>query len=58
MTSNQISEIINTAIESIDKSSFGPFYISNPDNLSQKNISPVNWQIFTIVLSSLLSKME
>lgn len=56
--SHEISRIINIAVDAVDKSTFGPFYVANQDNLSQKNVSPVNWQIFTLVLSSLLKDVE
>lgn len=56
LDADKISKMIDMAREAIDRSDFGPFLITNADNLNQKNITPVNWQIYLQVLGSLLIK--
>ena len=56
--STEIARLINTAIDSIDKSSFGPFFKSNPDNVGQKQIDQIAYGVFSLVLASLLNKLD
>jgi hypothetical protein len=57
MEADKIKEIINTAAEGVEKSKFGPF-ITNTIGENQtlvKNVNPVCFQIFMVVLAETIS---
>lgn len=56
--SEDLAKLIDLAKDAVNKSSFGPFWESNSENLSKKAISPVNWQIFNMVLSGLIQRIN
>ena len=56
-TAADLTRVINLAKDSVDKSFFGPFSDVNPDNLKQKRVDPICFQLFTLVLSGLLQKI-
>ena len=57
-SSVEIARLINTAVDGVDKSCFGPFFRSNPENINQKAVDQISFAVFNCVLANMLQKID
>ena len=58
ITQYELTRIINLCFDAVDKSVMGPIKVTNPENLNQKTVDGVAYNLFLITLQKVLENLD